>query len=1218
MMNARFVLSLVVFMVACAGGGSGGIGSDAQEPPSEDEFFLRWETGDSFVVQTTYRLSAIKELEFRAELLGAQEGDAEWSAFVYWRFLVIQKGFVPDETSAFYPYARLSDGTVSPITIIEITAPKELNGAMFESFDPVVYMIYRERDHKVTGYHFNFIGKNGRYKRTFLIGTEDPSKVDAALAENLFITPTYLPVFPLLKANYTIRYGDDMKQEVTWDGEKFIVVFEDAIDRSLVKEVFVPNEKWFRESISPNRKAYLVPETKVQSELQARGYGTLRRALISTTTIEEKFRRPVDLYKAFRLQEGRVDKSVAPSYYPWAGYFWAMKSGQAIFGWRGETRSPSGLVRADADKILQVTNELEESLHSLRKKIKTLEWELSKLSPGTSEYASKESELMEARKSYSDKRSEYQKKFSELRELLKKHFSDRDTGVVRKVLNGELELSNVNAFGPLDKYGLYVLLKKLSSDPFAASRWEIENHYTPYGPGWYGHCNGWSAAAILINEPRQDLQIELPAPSGGENLSMVFSPGDLKALASLSYFAGPSQFYGQRYNGYPQDDLQDIYPDVFHRLVSYYIVENHFPLVFDLRASEEVWNYPAYAVTFDISLDASYAPVVNINTASEEEIATKLGISRDVAKAIVAHRNQEGPFKEIHAVKQVQGVSADVFQILWTKASIADGVVKAFNVRCDLKYSTDGVPPTHVDGEGNEPAGGTEHYTYRLYTDKDGRLLRGEWTGSSRDNHPDFAWVPYGNNLYPDWTESENPYVDFRVLQRLISVRELAPPVCSSDSDCEQGQVCSVRFGECVSASGCTSDRDCATGFVCIGGNCQERPSGCRGDPLEPNDGQGQAIRVATQRIENLEICPEGDEDFFVLSLNKGDHVRILIEFTHANGDIDAKVFDQDGRTVVSATSSTDNEEIQFEAQSDGAYYLKVYGYGGAKNSYNLDVTITARAAGCEDDEFEANEDQTSPVPLDSGQEISGVLCPNDPDFFAISVQQDGTYILELLCDYDCDMALSEEGGIVGEARGPSEHETLRVSLKAGVRYVLKVFSGASFKVTYVLSLKATLSEANNHVVINEIYYDGPGADADDVFIELYGPPGTSLDHYLLRAINGNGGEIYAEIPLASYSIGASGFLVIGTPESAQAVGAHVVTPLADLQNGPDNLLLLKGDQVVDAVGYGQFSGSNVFKGEGEPAPKAPPGKSISRDANHTDTNNNALDFRVTDPTPGR
>jgi len=1217
-MKHNSVLLLSLFFVTGCGGAGGEGNKDASQAPQEEEFFLQWETGDTFVVKTTYRLSAIKDLEFRAQLLGSQEGDAEWSAFVYWRFLVIQKGFVPDETSAFYPYAKLVDGTVSPITIIEVTAPKELNGAMFEAFDPVVYMIYREKDHKVTGYHFNFIGKNGRYKKTFQIGTDDPTKVDAALAQNLFITPTYLPVFPLLKANYSLSYGDDMTQNVSWDGEKFNVVFQDAIDHSIVQEVFVPNEKWFREAISPNRKSFLVPDASVQSELQARGYVALRRALVSTTTIEDKFRRPVDLYRSFTVQEGHIDKSVAPDYYPWAGYFWAMKSGQAIFGWQGETKSPSGLVRSDADKILQVTNELEETLHSLRKKIKTLEWELSKLTAGSPEYASKDKELLEAKKTYSDKRTEYQQKFSELKELLRKHFSDSQTGVVKKVLEGQIDLSRSVGFGPLDKYGLYVLLKKITSDAFAASRWEIENHYTPYGPGWYGHCNGWSAAAILTNEPRHDLQVELPAPSGQGNISLVFKPGDLKALSSLSYFSGPSQFYGERYNGYPQDDLQDIYPDVFHRLVTYYIVENHFPLVFDLRASEEVWNYPAYAVTFDITADASYAPVVNINKASEEEIATKLGISRDVAKAIVSYRNQNGAFKELEALRQVQGVTSSVFEILWTKASIADGIEKAYNVRCDLKYATDGVPPTHVDGEGNEPAGGTEHYTYRLYTDKQGKLIRGEWTSSSRDNHPDFAWVPYGNNLYPDWTESENPYLDFKVLQSLIVVRELAPPVCKSDSDCEQGQVCSVRFGECVSASGCTSDRDCATGFVCIGGNCQERPSGCRGDPLEPNDGQGQATRVATQRLENLEICPEGDEDFFVLSLKKQDSVRIVVEFTHADGDIDAKVFDESGRTIASATSSNDNEEIQFEAAQDGAYYLKVYGYGGAKNKYNLDVRITPAQLACEDDQYEDNDDQSSSVQLSVGQEVSAVLCPNDPDFFALSVEQDGTYLVELLGDHDCDMTLSDQNTVVAEARSPSEHETMNVRLFAGQKYVLKVFSGTGTRVSYLLTLRAVQSQAVVPVVINEIYYDGPGADSDDVFIEIYGPPGTSLDDYVLRAVNGSGGGIYAEIPLSSYSIGPSGFLVIGTPESAASVGAQVVSRLADLQNGPDNLILLKGSQVVDAVGYGQFQSSDVFKGEGQPAPGAPPGKSISRDANHTDTNNNAADFKVSNPTPGR
>ena len=37
--------------------------------------------------------------------------------------------------------------------------------------------------------------------------------------------------------------------------------------------------------------------------------------------------------------------------------------------------------------------------------------------------------------------------------------------------------------------------------------------------------------------------------------------------------------------------------------------------------------------------------------------------------------------------------------------------------------------------------------------------------------------------------------------------------------------------------------------------------------------------------------------------------------------------------------------------------------------------------------------------------------------------------------------------------------------------------------------------------VINEVLYDGPGSDADDVFTELFGTPGLALDGWSLTGL---------------------------------------------------------------------------------------------------------------------
>lgn len=64
--------------------------------------------------------------------------------------------------------------------------------------------------------------------------------------------------------------------------------------------------------------------------------------------------------------------------------------------------------------------------------------------------------------------------------------------------------------------------------------------------------------------------------------------------------------------------------------------------------------------------------------------------------------------------------------------------------------------------------------------------------------------------------------------------------------------------------------------------------------------------------------------------------------------------------------------------------------------------------------------------------------------------------------------------------------------------------------------------------------------------------------------------------------------------------------------------MLRLGERVVDALGYGVFSTSEIFAGEGEAAPDVAPGSSLARLFANIDTNDNFADFsELTIPTPG-
>jgi hypothetical protein len=155
--------------------------------------------------------------------------------------------------------------------------------------------------------------------------------------------------------------------------------------------------------------------------------------------------------------------------------------------------------------------------------------------------------------------------------------------------------------------------------------------------------------------------------------------------------------------------------------------------------------------------------------------------------------------------------------------------------------------------------------------------------------------------------------------------------------------------------------------------------------------------------------------------------------------------------------------------------------------------------------------------------------------------------------------------------------------------------------------------------IISEVYYDAPGSDDGQGFVELAGEVGTSLDGFILEGVNGSNGAVGPTIVLTG-SIGPTGLFVVAdrmSDGSTLVVGADLLANF-DFQNGPDSIVLRQGGTIFDAVGYGVFSPSEFFAGEGASAPDASSGSSLARVFADVDTDDNASDFVVLlSPTPG-
>ncbi len=94
---------------------------------------------------------------------------------------------------------------------------------------------------------------------------------------------------------------------------------------------------------------------------------------------------------------------------------------------------------------------------------------------------------------------------------------------------------------------------------------------------WYGHCNGWSSAAIRHAEPQFSVK------SNGQ----IFTPADIKGLLAEIYMYNDHRLLA----GYESD----LNPGALHAILANWIGRGLHPIVMDADPSKEKWNYPIYA-----------------------------------------------------------------------------------------------------------------------------------------------------------------------------------------------------------------------------------------------------------------------------------------------------------------------------------------------------------------------------------------------------------------------------------------------------------------------------------------------------------------------------------------------------------------------------------------------------------------------------------------------
>jgi hypothetical protein len=151
---------------------------------------------------------------------------------------------------------------------------------------------------------------------------------------------------------------------------------------------------------------------------------------------------------------------------------------------------------------------------------------------------------------------------------------------------------------PLAKYDRFVRARTGTSP--GARSWEASRH-TYHGIWWEGHCNGWAASAILRAQPRTS---KTDSQSG-----VTFSVSDQKGILAEKDYCANVAFFGRRYRG--SGDISDIYPNVFHRVLTYYIGQLGKPVAMDYHRDPAVDNHviSGYKMTITKAAENKYTVV---------------------------------------------------------------------------------------------------------------------------------------------------------------------------------------------------------------------------------------------------------------------------------------------------------------------------------------------------------------------------------------------------------------------------------------------------------------------------------------------------------------------------------------------------------------------------------------------------------------------------------
>lgn len=251
-----------------------------------------------------------------------------------------------------------------------------------------------------------------------------------------------------------------------------------------------------------------------------------------------------------------------------------------------------------------------------------------------------------------------------------------------------------------------------------ATAWEKRQHGTGRRPAaWWGHCNGWAAAAIMEREPRTAVTRN----------GIKFSVADRKALLTEYWMESGSDFIGRRV--YDENDLSsaafwDVVPAAFHLLITNIVGDQKQSVIIDRFTGAEVWNHPLVAYEIEpikpndyLGPDPKYKNIYRVNVKTTIWWATDEVGANDITP-----------------------------EFKWKEDDFFD--------KRTLKYELWVDAPLKFDASGKLVSSGDIILTRNS---KGGQWKNGASREALKNSHPDFIWIPLS---YARSSGSKNPRIN--------------------------------------------------------------------------------------------------------------------------------------------------------------------------------------------------------------------------------------------------------------------------------------------------------------------------------------------------------------------------------------------------------------------------------------------------------------------------